>query len=157
MSPLDTTLAEVPVQPATTSPDCFQTPAPNSAKARQKAKGADLTCIPINAHYRLAADRYSWSIQRHKRRRHRRTHKLVDDWEPVQWHATLESTIKGLSELMLRTSGVQSLADALRETKRIADTLKNALSPRKKSKLLPRIGGDLCSTQKETGGRSRRR
>jgi hypothetical protein len=82
--------------------------------------------LPIDDRYRLAADRYSWSIQEY---RGKRRQSLAERWEPISWHPTLDSAVNALSHLMLRTSEAQTLADAVIEVDRITAKLCHALSP----------------------------
>jgi hypothetical protein len=82
--------------------------------------------LPIDAKYRLAADRYCWTIQEY---RGKRRQSLAERWEPVSWHPSLESAVNALSHLMLRTSEARTLADSLMEVDRITTTLCHALSP----------------------------
>ncbi len=100
---------------------------PSVAQARQRGK---LTVIPIDADYRLTADSQSWMIQRCKRRKARRGGFITDEWKAFSWHPTLEQAVNALADYQLRTSGVQTLADALAEVKRIKAALTRALSPR---------------------------
>ncbi len=99
----------------------------SSAKPRQRGK---LTVIPIDVNYRLAADGKSWMIQRRKCRKSRHGVDMTGDWETFAWHPTLEGAVNGLASYDLRTSGVQTVADALAEVERIGTTLTRALSPR---------------------------
>ncbi len=97
------------------------------AQHRQRGK---LTVIPIDADYQLTADSQSWMIQRCKRRKARRGGFITDEWKAFSWHPTLEQAVNALADYQLRTSGVQTLADALAEVKRIKAALTRALSPR---------------------------
>ncbi len=99
----------------------------SSAKPRQHGK---LTVIPIDVNYRLAADSQSWMTQRRKHRKSRHGDHMTGDWETFSWHPTLEGAVNGLASYALRTSGVQSVAEALAEVERISATLIRALSPR---------------------------
>ena len=99
----------------------------SSAKLRQ---GSKLTVIPIDVNYRLAADGKSWMIQRRKCRKSRHGDHMTGDWETFSWHPTLEGAVNGLASYALRTSGVQSVAEALAEVERIGAMLIRALSPR---------------------------
>ncbi len=104
-----------------------ETAVPSSAKPRQ---GGKLTVIPIDVNYRLAADGKSWMIQRRKCRKSRHGDDMTGDWETFSWHPTLEGAVNSLASYDLRTSGVQSVAQALAEVERISTTLIHALSPR---------------------------
>ena len=104
-----------------------ETAVPSVAKPRQ---GGKLTVIPIDVNYRLAADSQSWMIQRRKCRKSRHSDHTTGDWETFAWHPTLEGAVNGLASYDLRTSGAQSVAEALVEVERISTTLIRALSPR---------------------------
>ena len=104
-----------------------ETAVPSSAKPRQRIK---LTTIPIDTNYRLAADGNAWMIQRRKRRKSRHGDHMTGDWETFSWHPTLEEAVNALASYALRTSGAQSVAEALAEVERISATLVRALSPR---------------------------
>ncbi len=99
----------------------------SSAKPCQ---GGKLTVIPIDVNYRLAADGKSWMTQQRKYRKSRHVDHMTDDWETFSWHPTLEGAVNGLASYDLRTSGAQSVAEALAEVERISATLIRALSPR---------------------------
>ena len=100
---------------------------PSPAKPRQRDK---LTAIPIDPNCRLAADSNSWMIQRCKRRKSRHGDHMIGDWETFSWHPTLEGAVNTLADYELRTSGAQSVAEALAEVERIGAMLTRALSPR---------------------------
>ena len=104
-----------------------KTAVPSSAKPRQ---GGKLTVIPIDVNYRLAADSQSWMTQRCKRRKSRHGDHTTGDWETFSWHPTLEGAVNSLASYNLRTSGAQSVAEALAEVERIGAMLIRALSPR---------------------------
>lgn len=99
---------------------------PSAAQPRQRGK---LTVIPIDSDYQLAADSQSWMIQRRKRRKARHGGVITDEWEAFSWHPTLQGAVNALAEYQLRTSGVQTLADALVKVKHTNATLIKALSP----------------------------
>ncbi len=104
---------------------------PSSAKPRQRDKP---TAIPIDPNYRIAGDSKSWMIQRRKRRKARRGGFITDEWKAFSWHPTIEQAVNALADYQLRTSGAQTLADALAEVKRINAALTRALSPRLEAK-----------------------
>ena len=81
------------------------------------------TIIPINEDYRLTADKRKWSIQ------HPRTRKGQKDWESKSHYPNCESALKGLRELMVRTSGAESVADLLEAIERASTTLSQPLTP----------------------------
>ena len=81
------------------------------------------TIIPINEDYRLTADKRKWSIQ------HTRTRKGQKDWESKSHYPNCESALKGLRELMVRTSGVESVAGLLEAIERASTTLSQPLTP----------------------------
>lgn len=79
--------------------------------------------LPIDEHYRIAADAQCWSIQRRKHR------KDGEAWESFKFYASLDDAIQGLAQLMIRTSDAETLADALLEVERVSTRLCTALSP----------------------------
>ncbi len=85
--------------------------------------------LPINNQYRIAADKHSRAIQKLIPRKDRKTGKPTTEWKSILWYRSIEQTVNGLSRLMLRTSDVQTLVDALSEVDHIAATLGNALTP----------------------------
>jgi len=85
--------------------------------------------LPINDVYRLAGNQHCWTIQRTRKRKHRRTHEAVEAWEDIRWYASIEAAVNGLAELLLRTSDAQTLAEVLAEAKNVAATLGQALRP----------------------------
>ncbi len=85
--------------------------------------------LPIDASYRLAANRHSWVVQKRRKRKHPKTGVHVDDWESILWFPSLNQAVDGLADLMIRTSDTQTLADALAEVRQVAASLSQALSP----------------------------
>lgn len=75
--------------------------------------------LPINNKYRISADSTSWAVQKRKGKK----------WGAILWFTSLESAIKELTGLMLRTSDAETLNEALEETRRITETLTLALTP----------------------------
>ena len=59
--------------------------------------------IPINDRYRIASDPRQWMIQEP------RTRNGETEWESKYYFGTLESAVKELRELMVRTSDAQTL------------------------------------------------
>jgi hypothetical protein len=94
----------------------------NDSKARGNA---DRLILPIDAKYRIAADRYSWTIEQYKPRQ-----RAGKQWAPILWYSTLEGAVNGLAHLRLRTCGAHSLCEALNELERVTATLSAALHPR---------------------------
>ena len=86
--------------------------------------------LPINELYRLVANHHSWTIQRRRKRKHRKTEANVEDWQSILWFATLNQALNGLAELEIRTSDARTLADALAEVKKLTATLSQALAPK---------------------------
>ncbi len=96
---------------------------PTCAKARQ-------TTIPIGKDFRLIADAYCWTLQRHAGvRKNRRTGNSESHWRPVSYHPTIELAVAHLAELRLRLSGAQSFAELLQEQKETRKLITNALAP----------------------------
>ena len=86
--------------------------------------------LPIDASYRLTADHHSWVVQRYRKRKHRKTGALVDDWESILWFPSLNQAVDGLADLMIRTSDAQTLTDALALVRQVTATLSQALAPK---------------------------
>ena len=63
--------------------------------------------IPINDRYRIASDPRQWMIQEP------RTRNGETEWESRYYFGTLESAVKELRELMVRTSDGETLVDDL--------------------------------------------
>ena len=83
--------------------------------------------IPINNEYRIASDAQSWSIQRPRQRRDRKTKQLVDGWESFKWFATFPQASQELGQLMVRTSDAQTLTEAPHEVDRVVAGLSRAI------------------------------
>ena len=79
--------------------------------------------IPVNDRYRIASDPRQWMIQASRMR----NGELV--WEPKLYFGTIQSAVKELGELMVRTSDAQTLADALADVEKANTTLSQALTP----------------------------
>jgi hypothetical protein len=95
------------------SANALKNAAPTCAKARQ-------TTIPLGEGFRLIADRYCWALQECTgTRRGRRSAKREQNWRAIGYFPTVQAVIPYLVEYRLRTSGVQSLGEALAECKRI--------------------------------------
>ncbi len=75
--------------------------------------------LPIDDRYRLTADEYAWRIEKRRGKR----------WSPVQWHSDIETAVHSLAQRMIRTSEVQTLADALAVIENVSRTLTHALAP----------------------------
>ncbi len=86
--------------------------------------------LPINEMYRLVANHHSWTIQRRRKRKHRKTEANVEDWQSILWFASLNQALNGLADLMIRTSDARTLVHALAEVKKLTATLSQALAPR---------------------------
>ena len=79
--------------------------------------------IPINKRYRIASDSRQWIIQE------LRTRNGANEWRPKSYFGTIESAVKELGELMVRTSDAQTLVDALADVEKVTTTLAQALTP----------------------------
>ena len=78
--------------------------------------------IPINDRYRIASDPRQWMIQEP------RTRNGETEWESKYYFGTLESAVKELRELMVRTSDAQTLVDALADVEKATTILSQARS-----------------------------
>ena len=76
--------------------------------------------IPINDRYRIASDPRQWMIQEP------RTRNGETEWESKYYFGTLESAVKELRELMVRTSDAQTLVDALADVEKATTILSQA-------------------------------
>ena len=83
--------------------------------------------IPINDRYRIASHPRQWMIQEP------RTRNGETEWESRYYFGTLESAVKELRELMVRTSDAQILVDALADVEKATTTLSQALTPHSES------------------------
>ncbi len=81
------------------------------------------TRISLDDKYAIGADANSWHIM--ERRRYKGDYR----WEPVSWHVTLEQCLSGLAQRAVRTSGAQTLSDALAEAERVTSAICRALQP----------------------------
>ncbi len=80
------------------------------------AKG-EMTILPINDKYRLAADRFTWMIQQARKRKGQ----IV--WVAINWFPSLEMAVNALGNLMVRTSDAKTVDEVLREAKKVTDTM----------------------------------
>ena len=78
--------------------------------------------IPINDRYRIASDPRQWMIQEP------RTRNSETEWESRYYFGTLESAVKELREMMVRTSDGETLADDLADIEKVTTTLSRALT-----------------------------
>ena len=79
--------------------------------------------IPVNDRYRIASDPRQWMIQEP------RTRNSETEWESRYYFGTLESAVKELRELMVRTSDRETIADDLADIEKVTTTLSQALTP----------------------------
>ena len=79
--------------------------------------------IPINDRYRIASDPRQWMIQEP------RTRNGETEWESRYYFGTLESAVKELREVMVRTSDGETLVDDLADIEKVTTTLSQALTP----------------------------
>ena len=79
--------------------------------------------IPINEHYQIASDSRQWMIQESRMRNGESV------WQPKFYFGTIESAVKELGELMVRTSDAETLVDALADVEKVTTTLSQALTP----------------------------
>ncbi len=73
--------------------------------------------IPISNDYAIGADQFSWHIL--KLRTLKRKGKSVQEWRPIKWYSNLENLINAFADFGLRTSEAESLADLLKEQKKL--------------------------------------
>ena len=78
--------------------------------------------IPVNDRYRIASDPRQWIIQES------RTRNGEAEWESRYYFGTLESAVKELREVMVRTSDGETLADDLAGIEKVTTTLSRALT-----------------------------
>jgi len=83
--------------------------------------------VPINHTGRLAGNQRGWAIQPIRTRKHRRTRETVRAWEGIRSDTSNEGAVNGLAELLLTTSGVETLAEVLAETENASEMLGQAL------------------------------
>ena len=79
--------------------------------------------ISINERYRIASDSRQWMIQES------RTRNGAIEWQSKYYFGAIESAVKELGELMVRTSDAQTLVDALADVEKVTTTLSQALTP----------------------------
>ena len=82
------------------------------------------TIIPINEEFRLTADKHQWIIQQV------RTRKGKTDWESQWYFSSIQGALSHLGEVMVRVSGAQTLAEALKAVENVTTTLSQALTPK---------------------------
>ena len=84
--------------------------------------------IPINDRYRIASDPRQWMIQEP------RTRNGETEWESRYYFGTLESAVKELREVMVRTSDGETLVGMdLADIEKVTTTLSRALTPHSES------------------------
>lgn len=81
------------------------------------------TFIQITDDYAIAADSVCWMIKE------RRKIKGEERWESIRWYGSLHSATKGAGELLIRTSGAQTLPDLLAAVNNTMSALSRALTP----------------------------
>ncbi|MGH8501339.1 MAG: hypothetical protein ACREVE_02480 [Gammaproteobacteria bacterium] len=77
--------------------------------------------LPISDRYRLSADERCWRIEQRRK---------DGEWRPVEYHTTIEAAVTSLGGRLVRTSDVQTLAEALGAVENVSRTLTRALAPR---------------------------
>ena len=83
--------------------------------------------IQINDQYAIKSDQYSWQIA--EKRARTRDGDTVVEWCPFLWFSSLDKACGALAERSLRTSGAQSLTQAIAQLDRIVAELCTALHP----------------------------
>lgn len=81
--------------------------------------------IPIDDKYRIAADVHSWMIQMYKGK----NKEGKDVWQSVAWYRTIQATVQGLAERLIRTAEAETLAEALDAVDATVKRLTTALQP----------------------------
>jgi len=104
--------------------------------------------LPIDDKYRLAADRYSWSIQE-ARGIHRKTGEIR--WESVSWFPSLAMAINELHNRKVRCCSAQTLDEALDVATNATATIVHALTPTFEVKQKPDTEAEVkeCTERKE--------
>jgi hypothetical protein len=97
-----------------------KTPSTRDLSAR---KSSAPIFIQIDEHYAIGADAHSWHILECHR------YKGARRWEPISWYDSLERCVNGLADKAVRTSGAQSLSQALLDAKRVPSALHVELRP----------------------------
>jgi hypothetical protein len=80
------------------------------------------TVIPIDENWRIVGYLHGWRIEQPRTRKGKR------DWKPFKWFTTFEGALQELGEIMVRTSGAQTLAEALEELKIVSTKLSQVLT-----------------------------
>jgi len=78
--------------------------------------------LPIDDEYRIEGDRYSWSIQKARKKNGETA------WESINWFKSFKHAVNHLGEMMVRTSNAQTLGEALVEIEKVTTKLSHALS-----------------------------
>ena len=77
--------------------------------------------LQIDENHAIKADRHCWQVCEARMKNGQRI------WEPFLFYGSLESAIKGLNDLRLRTCDAQTLNEALKELERLSEDLCRAL------------------------------
>jgi len=80
--------------------------------------------LPIDDEYRIKGDKHSWAIQKGRIKKGEIT------WQSISWFTSIESTVKNLGQLMVRTSDAKTLAEALLEDRKDRYPAHTRLIPR---------------------------
>lgn len=83
--------------------------------------------IQIDNTYAIASDQHSWSIKKIRVRKDKTSKEPIEIWEAIRWYATYEQAVRGLGQLMVRTSEAQTLTDALADVEKVMTTLSQLL------------------------------
>ena len=83
--------------------------------------------IPIDKKYRLATNTHGWMIQAY-----RKPDKEDGDprWGAIRWYMSVDKAAQGLADLMVYTSSVEGLDNAIQHVHEVCETLTKALSPK---------------------------
>jgi hypothetical protein len=79
--------------------------------------------IQVSDEYAIGADSVCWMIKEKREVRGK------ERWEAIRWYSSLPSTMNGLGDLMVRTSGARSLPELLVAVNNTMSALSQALAP----------------------------
>jgi hypothetical protein len=89
--------------------------------------GTIIMIIPIDNQYRISGDKHSWNIQEARTRTI--NGKVIEEWESTKFHPSITSAVNSLSNLLIRTSKANTVAEAIEEVKLVVYKLTQALDP----------------------------
>lgn len=83
--------------------------------------------IPLNDDYQLASDKYQWMVQKKDGQHTKGKLRGQTKWKSLSYHPTATKAINHHADVMFRTSDAKSVDEAIKEAKRIATELTEAL------------------------------